>query len=387
MRIKNSLPLFAALAILALLTACQHNPSHPTEKGELPISINLEPAVAHGLNVTQVEVTITKGDFTDAMDLAIVGNSAAGTFADLEIGTYAIDVAVYDDSTLIATGSGTGLVKPGETTTVYITLHFVNGGLEIVINWGLPYEDCRRVLLVGNSHTYFNGGVDAHLQALIDTAHPEWNTTVSARTMGGYTLQQHYNDQNTLDAIAGGDWDLVILQEQSSRPMNDPALFYQYSALLSDVIGQAGALTGFYMTWAWRNNPEMYEPIRDAYYYIGAYLDALVVPAGVAYHTASYDTLAFNLYAPDNYHPSLHGTYLVSCLMLAGIWNVNPSGNSYIPAGISASEAAYLQNLAWSTIQAESAKNRPVLPPEEPAWLIPEPLPWTEHPGLQALAM
>ncbi len=379
--------LFILLAILALLTACQHNPSNPTEKGDLPISINLAPAIAHNLQVSLVRVTITKGDYTDQLDLPIAGSTAEGIFEDLEIGTYAIDVDMFDDSLLIATGSGTGMVRPGETTTVYITLHFVPGGLEIVVNWGLPYADSRRVLFVGNSHTYYNGGVDVHLQSLINAAHPEWNAVVDAQTMGGYTLEQHYNDQNTLNAIAGGDWDLVILQEQSSRPMNYPDLFYQYSTLLNGVINASGAMTGFYMTWAWRNNPEMYEPIRDAYNYIGAYLDALVIPAGVAYHNASYDTLSFNLYATDNYHPSLYGTYLVSCLMLAGIWNVNPIGNSYIPAGIDAPSAAYLQSLAWETVQAESSKARPVLPPETPAWLYPVPQPWPEDADLAALAM
>lgn len=380
---KISFLLFALL--LLTLMACEHHHTNPPDKGRMPVEINLEPAVAHGFNVTQVEVTITRGDFSDQMDLPITGNTASGTFEDLEIGSYAIDVGVFEDSTLIAAGSGTGTVRPGETTTVYITLHFVPGGLEVVVNWGLPYEESRRVLLVGNSHTYFNNGVDTHLQLLMNAIHPEWNVVVEDRTVGGYTLEQHYNDANTLNAIRTGNWDLVILQEQSSRPMNDPDLFYQYSILLNDVINQAGALTGFYMTWAWKNNPEMYVPIRDAYYYIGAYLDAPVVPAGVAYHNALDDSLAFNLYAPDNYHPSLYGTYLVACLMLAEIWNVNPVGNSYYPAGIAATEAAYLQNLAWTTVQQENAKQKawpkplPPLLPEITAPREPDPLPWLER--------
>ncbi len=369
MRRLHVLTILAAIALLALLAACEHN-TQPKPKGEMPVSVNLLPALVHNLDVTRVRVIVTRGDFSQELDLAIAGSSASGTFTDLEIGTYAIDVEVYEGLNLIATGSGTGTVSPGETTTVHITLHFVDGNLEVVVDWGLPYEDCRRVLLVGNSHTYFNGGVDTHLQALIDAVHPDWNASVSAHTMGGYTLEQHYNDPATLSAIASGGWDLVILQEQSSRPMNDPALFYQYSVLLSDAISQAGALTGFYMTWAWRNNPEMYEPVRDAYYYIGAYLDALVAPAGVAWHNASADTLDFSLYAPDNYHPSLQGTYLVACLMLARIWNMNPIGNSYIPAGISTAEAAYLQVLAWTTVQEEHARSAPShkLPPSTPLW-------------------
>ncbi|HHT30497.1 MAG TPA: hypothetical protein GXZ94_09265 [Petrimonas mucosa] len=348
------LPLLLLIPLL-LLFACERS-TKPEVYGEIPLRINLEPALAQGLNVTLVRVTITKGGFSRQMDLPIVGSMAAGTFTDLEMGTYAIDVNVYSGDVLIATGSGTGIVKPGETTTVHITLHFVSGGLEVTISWGLPYEESRRVLLVGNSHTYCNGGVDAHLQALVNAAHPEWRVVVEAQTAGGYTLENHYNDPNTLTAIATGEWDLVILQEQSSRPQTDSDLFYQYAARLNTAINQAGALTGFYMTWAWRNNPEMHEPIRDAYYYIGAYLDALVLPAGVAFHNAHQDTLSFSLYADDNYHPSIYGTYLVACTMLAGIWNINPIGNSYHPPEISPAQALLLQTIAWDTVQREHHK-------------------------------
>ncbi|HPV15628.1 MAG TPA: hypothetical protein PL126_08285 [Candidatus Cloacimonadota bacterium] len=361
------------LIVLLLLFACERG-TKPEVYGEMPVRINLEPALAQGVNVTLVRVAITKGSFSQQMDLPIVGSMAEGTFSELEMGTYAIDVSVYNGSLLIATGSGTGIVKPGETTTVHITLHFVPGGLEVTVSWGLPYEESRRVLLVGNSHTYCNGGVDAHLQYLVNAAHPEWRVVVEAQTAGGFTLENHCNDPNTLTAIATGDWDLVILQEQSSRPQTDPALFYQYAAQLNTAINQAGALTGFYMTWAWRNNPEMYVPIRDAYYYIGAYLDALVLPAGVAFHNANQDTLSFSLYAPDNYHPSIYGTYLVACTMLAGIWNINPIGNSYRPPEISPAQALLLQTIAWETVQSERhkvAQRHPAPPLPQPIEALP----------------
>lgn len=341
--------------LMLVLAACHTNqPITSDEQGVLPIRMNLEPALQHGFTVTRVAVTITKGSFSQSQDLTINGSQAEGSFTELEPGTYAIDVLVYDNLNLIATGHGIGTVEPGQNTTVYINLQFVPGGLEIVVGWGLPYEDCRRVLLVGNSHTYFNGGVNTHLQALLNAVHPEWNAVVSAQTGGGYTLENHYNDPNTLAAIQNGNWDLVILQEQSSRPMEFPDLFNQYAILLNDVIAQSGSLTGFYMTWAWRNNPEMFVPIRDAYYYIGAYLDALVSPAGVAFYNAQLLPRCPDLYDADNYHPSLHGTYLVACLMLARIWNLNPIGNSYVPTGINAEDALLLQTAAWDT--AQSAK-------------------------------
>lgn len=357
------------LFVLALaLTACEPS-SKPSLKGEMPIRIDLSPAAAYGISVDQVSVTITKGSFSQTMNLPISGTNAEGIFTELEAGTYAIDVDVFEQSTLIATGFGSGVVNPAQTTTVYITLQFVPGNLEVVITWGLPYQDCRRILLVGNSHTYFNGGVDAHLQALVNAVHPEWNAVVSARTAGGYTLENHYNDQTTLNTIRQGDWDLVILQEQSSRPMTDPSLFFQYALALRNYAAQNGAMCGYYMTWAWRNNPEMYVPIRDAYRYIAAFTDGLLLPAGVSFYNANQVIGCPDLYDADNYHPSLAGTYLVACTMLAGIWNINPVGNSYIPPQLSPADALFLQQIAWNTVQSRqsrTSKNLPVPLPIRP---------------------
>jgi hypothetical protein len=365
--------LLSVLFMLLLLACGRHNPVNEPETGELPISMNLQPAVLHGFNVSLVRVTITKGSFTETQDLTISGSMAEGTFAELELGTYAIDVDVFDGFTLIATGHGTGTVQPAQNTTVYITLQFIPGGLDIVINWGLPYEESRRVLMLGNSHTYYNGGVDTHLQAMLGAVHPEWGTVVEAYYPGGYTLENHFNDPTSISTINGGDWDLVILQEMSSRPMDDPDLFYQYATELNTVINHAGALTGFYMTWAWRNNPEMFVPTRDAYNYIGAYLDALVVPAGVSFYncTASYPQL--DLYAADNYHPSPWGTYLVTCTMLAGIWNINPVGNPYHPVEISDSDALILQNVAWNTVLTYRTQAREGRVNVSPHHNLPEP--------------
>lgn len=342
--------LFILLVSLLLVQACSHNPTQPKPKGNLPVTMDLNPAFQMNVNVSAVHVTITRGSFSSTITMAISGTSASGLFTDLEPGIYAIEVNVYDQLLLVATGIGTGIVSPGQSTSVTIGLQFVQGGLEIVVDWGDSWQDARRVLLVGNSHTYYNGGVDTHLQQMINEAHPEWDVVVQSRTAGGYTLENHYNDHTTLNTISNGDWDLVVLQEQSSRPMNDPQLFFQYSAALDSLIIASGGKTGFYMTWEWRNNPEMYIPIRDAYTYIGAYLGAMVAPAGVAFHNCMAADPRINLYDGDNYHPSLAGTYLAACTMLASIWNIDTTTITYCPEGLDPVDAATLRQIARNTV-------------------------------------
>jgi len=53
----------------------------------------------------------------------------------------------------------------------------------------------------------------------------------------------------------------------------------------------------------------------------------------------------------DRRHPSLEGTYLAACTVLASVYGRNPMGNSYT-AGLAPETAAYLQQIAWETVRA-----------------------------------
>ena len=63
-------------------------------------------------------------------------------------------------------------------------------------------------------------------------------------------MQSYYNTASTINLIQDGIWDVVVLQEQSTRPIDNPNLFYQYANLLDEVITCSGAKTIFFMTWA-----------------------------------------------------------------------------------------------------------------------------------------
>ncbi len=87
-----------------------------------------------------------------------------------------------------------------------------------------------RVLFVGNSFTFYNGGIDAQLAEMA----PSCRTQLLAT--GGYTLQQHWNDGSELATIRSGHFSYVVLQEQSQTPVYDRALFATYAADFSRLI-------------------------------------------------------------------------------------------------------------------------------------------------------
>lgn len=240
------------------------------------------------------------------------------------------------------------IIEKTDGSTITIAIDEIN---QITFGEDLP-DNPERVLFVGNSYTYFNGGLNVHLQELVTSAHPEWEFIAESVTAGGATLEMHYNTGSTLESITNGNWDMVILQEQSTRPVEEPELMYEYATLLDDIITEAGSATGFFMTWARANDPYMIEGLATAYNTIGAQLDALVIPAGRAFQLSLETDPEILLHVSDDSHPSLEGSYLVACTFYAFLFNESPVGIEYnVEEEITDGERVYLQGIAWQTYQ------------------------------------
>src|SRR5258708_798322 len=76
-----------------------------------------------------------------------------------------------------------------------------------------------------------------------------------------------------------------------------------------------------------------------------------VGPVGLAWEEASKQRPRMKFYGADQEHPSIYGTYLASCVVYATIYNQDPSGFAYFPSGVTPEEAAFLQRIAWQTVQ------------------------------------
>jgi hypothetical protein len=151
-----------AFVLMLLNSGCSndhHDITKPDKPGRIPVLMNLQPAYDYGYNVTRVSVTIAKDEFTQTQDLILTPPTAHGIFTDLLPGLYSINVSVFQDTLLIATGVGQGEVIPGQSSAVNITLHLVTGALIITVDWGTTIPTIpKKILFIGNSHTYYNGG-------------------------------------------------------------------------------------------------------------------------------------------------------------------------------------------------------------------------------------
>ncbi len=342
---------FILLVLVLLLGCAQESNVFVPESGtgEMPISLNLAPAFEQGLRISRVLVTITKDEFIESLELNVDGTNAHGTFTGLEPGEYQITVNIYEGDTIVATGTGSATIVENETATALINLEFVEptGDLEIVVTWG---EIPERILFIGNSYTYGNGGMDNILEQIVWGENPLAEIEIDAITGGGMTLQNHYNNQSTINSIMEGDYDVVILQEQSQMPYLDQATFFQYATLMDEVIDASGADTWFFMTWARQYEPPQIVELQSAYETIATTLNADVIPVGVAFDLVNMDhnqPLALNIYNSDQSHPSQEGSYLAGLCFYMRLFKQSPMNISWSFATTTDEYRTYLQQKAW----------------------------------------
>ena len=229
--------------------------------------------------------------------------------------------------------------------------------------------DSTRVLFIGNSFTYFND-LPGTLQRLAAGASKRDRRYLAVRsfTPGGCTLKRHSENPEVLAAIAGGGWDYVVLQEQSTAPALPTRTVaqntYPYAALLDSLVMAAnpGAQVIFYMTWGHKDGCTQEHgdyPLIDTYEGMQARLatsylemahdnDARCAPVGLAWQRVRAERPYDTLYRNDRYHPSAMGTYLAACVIYATML-ASPYQSSYT-ADLPPATAEYLQSVAQQTV-------------------------------------
>ncbi|MCP3975164.1 MAG: SGNH/GDSL hydrolase family protein [bacterium] len=194
-------------------------------------------------------------------------------------------------------------------------------------------DDVRTsVLFVGNSYTSSNdlSGVFAALSAA--GGH---GVGVQVIAEGGAWLDDHVSGGAVTAQLTGGDWDFVVLQEQSVVPASGTERARAMFPAIREIVAVADEWdteTVLFLTWARRDGfPDVgynsYAPMQRAvtasYEEIAAEVGARVAPVGEAWAVAS---PAFDLYQSDGSHPTPAGTYLAAATLYAAIFGEDPRG-------------------------------------------------------------
>ncbi len=200
-------------------------------------------------------------------------------------------------------------------------------------------------LFIGNSFTARNDVPGLIAQLAAKSGKQFEHRLIQA---GGASLRMHWNKGDAQREIQRGNYDYVILQEQSTLPIKNAARFHENVRLFDDVIRAAEAKMALYLTWARQNVPETQTALTAAYTSIGTELGALVVPVGLAWQRFLREHKEPVLHDKDQSHPTLAGSYLAACVFYAMLFRDKPAGDA---AGLSSADAALLQKIAWQVGQ------------------------------------
>ncbi|MBK7966923.1 MAG: PKD domain-containing protein [Bacteroidetes bacterium] len=228
------------------------------------------------------------------------------------------------------------------------------------------FSKVTQVLFIGNSYT----GVNNLPQLFYDLSLSLGDSVfVDTYNPGGYTLQMHSTDVNTLAKINSRPWDFVILQEQSQRPSFPPAQVamdvYPYARQLDSLIllNNPCTETVFYMTWGRKYGDQgncafwppvctflgMQEELRNSYVQMAIDNAALVAPVGRAWQSSWTQDSSINLWSSDNSHPSIEGSYLAACVFYETILR-NSCVNAPFISSVTNSNAVFLQQVAHQIV-------------------------------------
>ena len=216
--------------------------------------------------------------------------------------------------------------------------------------------ESESILFVGNSFTFFNDGVENHVQALAASADPPRTLEVTQAAFGGATLATHHQMASLASGapkqISSGAFDTVVLQGDIPEiPERDIGVFLEHARSFSEEIADAGARTVFFMTWPYdRLDWVSLDEIVDAHRQIEAETGALIAPVGVAMANALAERPDLPMLGVDAEHESLAGTYLAAATIYATLLDQSPEGLDYRPAALSEDDAAFLQRIASQTV-------------------------------------
>lgn len=232
--------------------------------------------------------------------------------------------------------------------------------------------EVKSLLWVGNSFFYYNNSMHGHVGLLLSAAGVRgtratsatlsgsginWHDVEAYLKPGGVASYSFVGDNEVRFNTFDRPFDAVMMMDCSQCPIHPKlqSVFYEYAAKHSATVRKSGAAPILFMSWAYQDKPEMTAQLAAEYIKAGKANNALVVPAGLAFAASLAKRPDVVLHIADKRHPTLAGTYLAACTVLASVYKTNPTGLKYT-AGLPADVAAHLQAVAWETSQAFHAR-------------------------------
>ena len=223
----------------------------------------------------------------------------------------------------------------------------------------------ERVLYIGNSYLYYNDSLHNHVRRMFEEIYPNEIdiSNYKSVTISGSRSMHHNIDYmlNHKNIGAAKPFQLVILQggSEEANTKAERKIFSNEVEKIVRKIHKSGAEAALYMIHAYvephdKANPKMIGDIKRMYIDAGIKNNALVIPVGIAFENAYKMKPNIKLHKSfDGSHPSLLGTYLASCVVLASITQKTPKGLNYNYFNkINDADKIFLQGVAHMTVES-----------------------------------
>ena len=230
-------------------------------------------------------------------------------------------------------------------------------------------ETPSSAIFIGNSFFYYNNSLHNHVGQIVRAAEPKvvdrfrsTSATISGSGIDWHDVEAYFKPafaaysfdakNNVVFNKLDRKFDVAIVQDCSQCPVHPQLklVFHEFTKKNAQALRKHRATPVFFMTWAYEDVPSMTADLAVEYTTAGNANDALVIPAGLAFGKALYKRPSLRLYVDDKRHPTLAGSYLAACTVFASLYGRSPQGNKYT-AGLDPELAAFLQGVAWETVQ------------------------------------
>lgn len=229
-----------------------------------------------------------------------------------------------------------------------------------------------KILFIGNSYTYCNDMPENIFAPLARAAGAD--VAVTSITTGAQNLSNWANPANSDGArveaalTAANDYDIIVLQEQSFKPLSNYNGFLSGVKTLADRINATQTDCKVFLYETWGNParagkyggtvPAMEAQLRTAYENAAREAGASVSYVGKAF-TYIYET--YNLAnegkaspmwlynKEDDNHPSYIGSYLAACVHMAELLGIDPKASTF-DGDLNAEAAATIKEVAYRTV-------------------------------------
>ncbi len=207
----------------------------------------------------------------------------------------------------------------------------------------------------------------------------------------GKTLEYHYYSDpltpNAQTVVANKAWDFIILQEQSSLPLNNYTQFHTnvetWVSYIRSNCPNPDVTIILPVNWPFSNDAN-YQASKSAllanFRMVAEEFGLTLCPVGLAYGNYQLDhpgTFAADLYSDDR-HPTLAATYLACCLEYAVFFSEDPTTITFTPSTVSAEMAESLRAYAKEAYEGIE-RTEPIPMEETPAISIVDATPYVQN--------